>query len=111
MILAGKVALNSSAAITSQSLDFATLVKTGTGEYTITLEDKYYETKAVHLQVLQASGNLITAQVKADTQTSDKKIVINTYVEDNTSGVAAVANVGVAATIFITLIFKDSSVS
>lgn len=105
IILAGKISLNSSAAVTASTVDFASVAKTGTGEYTITLDDKYVETKSIQLTVAQAANSQIVAQVKADTQATDNKIVIATLVS------GAAANIAVAAEIHVLLVLKDSTVS
>jgi hypothetical protein len=109
IILAGKIRLAADASVTSSTIDFASVTKTATGTYKITLQDKYVETKSIQLTALQASGSPVQAQVKSDSQASDKLIYINTYVQDGTSGVPAVADVAVVTEIHVLLVFKDST--
>lgn len=112
VILAGKIALNASGAVLSNTLDFASVTKlAGVGLYQILLEDKYVQTKSIQLTTQQVSGVLHSARIKADTQATDKKITINTYVEDGTSKASAVADPIVAMEIHVTLILKDSTVT
>ena len=80
------------------------------GTYEILLEDKYVATKAIQITSQQVSGIVpVQAVVKADTQTSNKKILLNTYIQDAVSGIPAVADTAVAVTLHVTLIFKDTT--
>lgn len=107
VILAGKVSVSAAAAVTANSIDFASVAKTGVGEYTITLEDKYVETKSIQLSTQQASGLPITLVIKSDSQASDKKIIINTFVD--VAGVPTLVDVSVAMQMHVLLILKDST--
>lgn len=110
VILAGKIVLDSSAAVTSSNIDFASVTKTATGTYEILLEDKYVATKSIQVTSEQASGTVpVQAVVKADTQATDKKILLNTYIQDAVSGIPAVADTAAAVTLHVTLILKDTT--
>lgn len=102
IILAGEISLSATGAVLSSTVDFASVTKTAVGEYTILLQDKYVQTKAIHISHEGAAVD--RAKVKADTQATDKKIVLNTVVG------AAVADVATACIIHVVLIFKDSTV-
>lgn len=106
VLLAGKVSLSAAAAVTANTLDYASVAKTGAGEYTITLEDSYVRTKSIQLTTQQASGLPINLVVKADTQSTDKKIIINTFVD--VSGVPTLQDTTVALEMHILLVFHDS---
>ena len=102
IILAGEISLSATGAVLSSSVDFASVTKTATGEYTILLQDKYVQTKAIHIS--HEGTSVDRAKVKADTQAIDKKIVINTIVG------TAVSDVATACILHVSLILKDSTV-
>lgn len=109
VILAGKIVIAADASVTSSNIDFASVTKTATGTYQILLEDKYVLTKSIQLTSQQASGAVpVQAVVKADTQATDKKILLNTYIQDGVSGVPAVADTAAAVTLHVLLILQDS---
>lgn len=111
VILAGKVTLNASGAVLTNTIDFASFSKlAGVGLYQILLEDKYVQTKSIQISTQQSTGVLHSARLRADTQATDRKITINTYVEDGTSKASAVADPIVAIEIHVVLILKDSTV-
>lgn len=101
IILCGEISLSAAGAVLSSTVDFASVSKTATGEYTILLQDKYVQTKAIHISHEGTTGD--RAKVKADTQASDKKIILNTYVAN------VVADVAVACKLHVMLMFKDST--
>jgi hypothetical protein len=102
--LAGTISLNSSAAVTGFDIPFVESVeKTGTGEYTITLQDRYVTLRSVQLSVMGADAAVSAKPVSEDVNGA-KTIVINTV------DTGAAADVTVAATILIDVALKDSSV-
>lgn len=103
IILLGQISLSATGAVLASSIDFASVAKTASGEYTITLQDKYVQTKAIH--VSHEGAAVDRAKVKADTQAVDKKIVLNTIVG------SSVADVTVACKLHVTIILKDSTVA
>lgn len=102
IILCGQISLSASGAVLSSTLDYASVAKTATGEYTITLQDKYVETKS--LQIMHEGTATDRVKFKADTQATNKLITFNTLVSN------VVADVTVACKIHITFKFKDSTV-
>lgn len=102
VMLAGTISLSATGAVLSSTLDFASVAKTATGEYTITLQDKYVQTKAIHLSHEGTATD--RTKVKADTQATNKLIVLNTLVAN------IVADVTVACVLHVSLLFKDSTV-
>ena len=102
IILAGQISLSATGAVLSSSIDFASVAKTAAGEYTITLQDKYVQTKAIELNHEGTAPDRV--KIKADTQATNKLIVLNTLVANVT------ADVTVACKIHVILIFKDSTV-
>jgi len=107
VILAGIVSLNSSAAVTSHNFNslVASVTKTATGEYTITLADKYQSLKALNISFEGTQD--IVARIKSTDVSSAKTIVVETW--DISS--AAVANVTSASKLHISAILKDSTVA
>ncbi len=104
VILAGQISLSAAGAVLSHNLDFvASVVKSATGEYTITLQDKYVQSKYISVQHEGAAVDRV--KVKADTQAVDKKIVINTLVA------SVVADVATACKLHVLMVFKDSTVT
>lgn len=105
ILLSGKIVLNSSAAVVSNNLDFtASVTKTGTGTYTVTLQDKYAEVKSI--QVSHAGAELdVEAKVVSEAISSAKTIALRTEI----AGVAA--NVTAACEIHILIVVNDSSVT
>lgn len=102
VFLSGIVSLNSSAAVTASTIPHVTVTKSGTGEYTLTLDDKYVELRSAQL-TMQTSEDLVARVASHDVQ-SAKTIVVETA----TAAVATDATA--AAEIHVTLVLKDSSV-
>jgi hypothetical protein len=105
ILLAGKIALSAAAAVTSFSIPgVASVAKTGTGLYTITLQDTYQDLLGICPVI---GGNpLVHAGVGAVDVASAKTIVVQTISE---AGV--LADVAAASTIYVTLVLSNSSVN
>ena len=101
--LEGTVSLNASAAVVSSTIPFATVAKTGTGEYTITLNDKYVELRACTMSMLTTED--LVARIASHDVSSAKTIVIETATAASAADATAVAE------IHVSLAFRDSSVS
>jgi hypothetical protein len=103
VLLAGKISLNASAAVISSDIPFvASVAKTGTGEYTITLDDTYVELRSCQLTMLTTED--LDARIASHDVSSAKTIVIET----STAGTAADATA--VAEIHVDMKMKDSSV-
>ena len=76
VIIAGQITLNSSAAVTANSFNnlVSSVAKSGTGEYTITLADKYVELKSAQISY-EGAGDVVL-RVKS-TDVSSAKTIIN----------------------------------
>lgn len=104
VFIGGKIALNSSAAVTSFDIDgVASVVKTGTGEYTVTLQDKYNKLVSIQGSNVDSAQDLAIAFTSIDV-TSTKTFKVITKV----AGTAA--NITDACDIYLDLILSNSSV-
>lgn len=101
--LAGSISLSAAAAVSSS--DFNDLVesvtKSGTGEYTILLKDKYVSLKACNLTPMSSED--LTLRIKSHDVQSAKTIVLETLVAGTAADVSATAQ------IFVNIMFKDST--
>lgn len=103
VMLSGKISLSAAAAVTSSDIPFAASVsKSGTGEYTITLDDKYVELRSCQMTMLTSED--VQARLSSHDVSSAKTIVVETATAGSAADVSAVAE------IHVTLILKDSSV-
>jgi hypothetical protein len=100
--LAGIISLSNSAAVTASNIPLASVAKSGTGEYTITLQDPYVELRSLNVSALSTQD--ITVRIKSHNVSSARTLVIETLV----AGV--VADVSAAAELHVSIILKDSSV-
>jgi len=103
-ILSGLVSIHTDASILSQTLLGGTFSKTGTGEYTLTLQDTYPELLACLVSVEAAVAVDLVAQVKSQTVSTTKLVVINL----NTA--ATPTNPSAACKIHVTLVLKNSTI-
>lgn len=104
IMLSGKIALSSAAAVSSNNMDFCTSVtKTGTGTYQIVMQDKYAEVKSIQVSYEGAEAD-VSVKITSETLSSTKLINLRT----ETAGVAA--DVTAAANIHVLVVVNDSSV-
>ena len=102
VLIAGQINLSAAAAVTSFDIPLvASVTKSDTGEYTITLQDKYVKLRSCQL-TYQGTEDLVP-RVQATDVSSAKTIVIETA----EAGVATDATA--ACVVHLTLILKDSS--
>lgn len=104
--LAGKISLSSSAAVTTIDVpQVASVVKTGTGAYTITLSTPFVHTRALQFTAASAT-QYVGVHVTSDTTSNaaSPQITIVTTVA------GAAADVTSATDIHAILVFKDSGV-
>lgn len=104
-VLVGKLALTSAAAVTSiTGRGMLSAVKSATGRYTITLEDRFFSVSAISLTVETVGAWVLECAVRTDTVNSTAPtIVISTL---NTAG--AETDTGVAGTIHIVAYLRNS---
>jgi hypothetical protein len=105
-VISGVISLSSAGAVVAASTSIpgaASIAKTATGVYTITLRDKWCSLKAVHSNIAETAQDL-DAKPGACDVTSAKTIVINT----KTAGV----NTDASATckIYVSIFLSNSSV-
>lgn len=107
VIISGIISLNSSAAVTGDNFNslVTSVAKSGTGEYTITLADKYQELKSLNVSY-EGAGDIVP-RIKSTDVSGAKTLIVETF---DLSG-AAVADVAVASKLHINIVLKDSTVS
>jgi hypothetical protein len=109
VVLSGTISLNASAAVTGFNiLGAASVTKTGTGTYRITLRDRYVRLLGLHVDMsLGTLADRIVVPAPTTDVTAATPIV--DLITKSGTGVAG-ADVGSASTIFVTLVLKNSSV-
>jgi len=102
--LAGQISLAANASVTSHDIPLVeSVVKSDTGEYTITLQDKYVASMAINL-TLESAEEDVAVRITSQDVSSSKEIVIRTEVAGVTADVSS------AAKIHVSLVLRDSSV-
>jgi hypothetical protein len=104
VFMSGVLAIASDASVTSESLLGASVAKTGTGEYTITLEDSYVSLLSCNLTLEAATAVDLVPQIKSVDVVSAKTIVIRLL------AVATATNPSAACKLHIALKLKNSTV-
>ena len=99
----GVASLSAAGAVLSQDIPGATLTKTGTGAYLLTLQDKYNTCLGVYAQLGETAEDLQAVPGAADVA-SAKTVVINT----KTAGVNT--NPTATAKLYIKVVLRNSSV-
>lgn len=104
-VISGVISLSAAGAVLAASNipGAASIVKSGTGIYTITLRDKWCSLKAVHADIAETAQDL-DAKPGACDVTSAKTIVVNTRTEGVLTDASATCK------IYVTLILSNSSV-
>ena len=102
--LHGVINLSAAAAVSSSTILGASVAKTTTGTYTITLADKYPELLAVHAQFGAATAVDQACQIGAVDVASAGTIVIRTQVA------ATATDVSAAAQIYVSICLKNSTI-
>lgn len=107
--ISGKITLDSSAAVTSaypaSAKGVASVTKTATGTYRITLQDKYNALLDIDLDIMEAVASAYQVKAKAEAVASGPTIDIWTI------NAGAAADVSAATTIYFSLVLKNTSVS
>ncbi len=102
--IAGQINIAADASVTSSSILGAAVTKTGTGEYTITLNDTYVAMVAVDAQLQAATAVDLVPQVKSYDVTSAKTVVINL------NAGATPTNPAAACVLHVKILLRDSTV-
>lgn len=105
VLISGNVSLSAAAAVSSSSFPslVASVVKSATGTYTITLSDKYVSLRSCNVSV-ETADPTISAIIASTDVSSAKTIVLKTVVS------GAVADITAAAKLHVSLVLKDSTV-
>lgn len=101
----GSVSIASDASVSASNISGATVTKTGTGQYTITLADSYNALISAGLQIQAATAVDLVPQVKSQTVGSTNLIVVNL------NAGATPTNPSAALVLYIDLFLRNSSVS
>lgn len=104
ILVAGSISLAADASVISSTIKGASVAKTGTGAYTITLEDKFSALISISVQA-GSSAAAIWGDVGAVDVNSAQTIVVIT---SNASG--APTDVGATITLYVTAMLSNSSV-
>lgn len=106
-MIAGKISIAADATVSSNTLGslVASVARTGAGEYTITLSDSYNAIQSINCQLLAATAVDLVPQVKSETATSTKLIVINLNAGATPTDPAAVC------TLYVNIVLNASSIS
>lgn len=100
----GVISIASDASVTSESIKGASVAKTGTGEYTITLEDSYVSLLACNLTFVAATAADLVPQVKSYDVVTAKTIVFRLC------AAAVATNPSGACEVHVSLKLKNSTV-
>lgn len=103
--LQGSVSISAAAAVSSSNIAGATVTKTGTGEYTITLADSYNALISAGFQIQAATAVDLVPQMKSQTVGSTNLIVVNL------NAGATPTNPSAALILYIDLFLRNSSVA
>lgn len=104
VMIAGKIPLSSAAAVGSVSIKgVASVVKTGTGVYEVTLEDQYYAVESILAGISDSTQNLHVEFQNIDLPSKTFEIV--------TKVAGTVANVSDACDIYIQAVLSNSSIN
>jgi len=99
------ISLSAAAAVVSSDIPgVASVAKTGTGEYTITLQDKYPACVSLFSQVAETAQNL-EAKPGAQDVASAKTVIINTKVNGVNTDATATCK------IYVKIVLRNSSVA
>ena len=99
----GFATLSAAGAVLSQDIPGATLTKTGTGAYLLTLQDKYTTCLGVYSQLAETAQDLQAVPGAADV-VSAKTVVINTKTEGVNTDPSATAR------LYVKVVLRNSSV-
>lgn len=101
----GVIALAADASVSSTNIPGASAAKTDTGEYTVTLEDKYSALMGIYCSIGE-NDEAIWAKPGAADVSSAKTVVIKTK-----DALGADADVTATAKLYVKIVLRNSSVS
>lgn len=103
--LVGKVAIGSDASVGAKVGRGFSIAKTATGEYTVTLQDKYMQLLGASFSVEGSGTIVVLPELKSEAVASGSLIIKTT-----TKSTGVTADTAVAFTLRITLHLRNSSV-
>jgi len=102
-MIAGKIPLSASAAVGTVAIEgIASVAKTGTGLYLVTLQDQYFALGSIHAGIVDSAQNL-------HVDFKNINLPAKTF-EIETKVAGTVANVSDACDIYVQLVLSNSSV-
>jgi len=102
VLLAGPISLNASAAVVSFDIKgVASVVKSGTGTYLVTLQDKYYS-------IVSPSASVVDSAQDVEVVYSAINLTAKTFTI-TTKVAGAAANISDACVVYLNIVFNDSS--
>lgn len=106
-IIAGSCAIaTSTTGVTANNILGASVARTGTGAFTITLTDKYPELLGIHLQLAKSTAQDLQPQVVAVDVASAKTITFRLL-----TGATPTDLTTEAGTLYITIVLKNSTIA
>lgn len=107
--LVGRITINASAAITASSGRGWSAAKTGTGEYTVTLQDKWSKLLGVAFAQI-GTGTIVTTPELKSEDVAGASAKPNFVIKTVTRSTGVTADTGVAFDLLFTLKLRNSSV-
>lgn len=104
VVLAGKVNIDDDASVLSCTIKGASVAKTATGTYTITLEDKFTDLLSCNVTLESSVAVDMVPQLVSSDVSSAKTIVVKLLTD------AAAADPGDVCALNVCVVLKDSSV-
>lgn len=101
----GVASLSAAGAVLSQEIQGATLTKTATGTYTLTLQDKYSACVGIYCDLAETSQTVYAAPGTADV-TGTKQVIIK--VKANSTG--ADTDLTATAKLYVKVVLRNSSI-
>jgi hypothetical protein len=103
-LIAGKLPLSAAAAVGTVAIKgIASITKTGTGEYTITFDDKHYSIQSLSAGIVDSSEDLAISFESINLSAKTIKLITKVAGVD--------ADVADACDIYLSFLFNDSSVN
>jgi hypothetical protein len=102
VLLGGKISLSAAAAVSSSDLVGMTVAKTGTGEYTITLADKWSKLINIGCSVVDSTQDLVVVYESVSLTSKTFKVI--------TKVAGSAANVTDACDLYLQVLLSNSSV-
>lgn len=104
-VVQGYVDIAADASVSSSNIVGGTVTKTGTGQYTLTLQDAYYAPVAIHATLQAATAVDLVPQVVSQSVDSSKTVVVKLLAGSTATDPSAVCR------LYLTVFTRDSSVA